>query len=264
MVAKLEYDSYVRRLLSASVAAFAISVLLLPATAHSQINGVPASVTSINFGGHFNLAPGPPASVTSLGPNGVQGESPFFGTVPCCVNPLISTKPNPPLFSDHHRHHVGNFFPGGGVVYAVPYAVPYPVPVDSAADNSTEPEEDYQGGPTIFDRHGSAWRSRSANSYWEKEHRPPADVESSSGEASERATQAPQPAVDDQPRTVLVFKDGHTQEVQNYAVVDNMLYDLSPGQHRKIALADLDLNATEKQNDDRGIDFQVPPKSQAR
>jgi len=37
-----------------------------------------------------------------------------------------------------------------------------------------------------------------------------------------------------------------------------MLYDLTPGHRVKIALADLDLTATSKQNDDRGIDFQLP------
>ena len=65
-------------------------------------------------------------------------------------------------------------------------------------------------------------------------------------------------AVPDQPRTVLVFKDGHQLEVQNYAIVGSMLYDLTPGHRAKIALADLDLTATAKQNDDRGIDFQLP------
>ncbi len=59
---------------------------------------------------------------------------------------------------------------------------------------------------------------------------------------------------------MLVFKDGHQAEVQNYAVVGNVLYDLTPGHHRKIAVADLDLNATAKQNDDLGISFQLPPE----
>jgi hypothetical protein len=40
-----------------------------------------------------------------------------------------------------------------------------------------------------------------------------------------------------------------------------MLYDLTPGRHRKIALADLDLKATAQQNDDAGINFQVPVSS---
>jgi hypothetical protein len=43
--------------------------------------------------------------------------------------------------------------------------------------------------------------------------------------------------------------------------VGNMLYDLTPGRHRKIALADLDLKATARQNDDMGISFQVPASS---
>ena len=63
----------------------------------------------------------------------------------------------------------------------------------------------------------------------------------------------------DQPQTVLIFKDGHQLEVQNYAVIGDMLYDLTPGRHHKIALADLDLTSTAQQNDDRGIDFRLPP-----
>ena len=58
---------------------------------------------------------------------------------------------------------------------------------------------------------------------------------------------------------MLVFKDGHQDEIQNYAVVGEMLYDLSPGHRRRIALADLDLATTVKLNDDRGIDFRLPP-----
>jgi hypothetical protein len=60
-----------------------------------------------------------------------------------------------------------------------------------------------------------------------------------------------------------VFKDGHQIEVANYAIVGSMLYDLTGGRRQKIALADLDLAATEKQNEDRGIDFRVPGASEA-
>jgi hypothetical protein len=35
--------------------------------------------------------------------------------------------------------------------------------------------------------------------------------------------------------------------------------DLTRGHSRKIPLTDLDLEATRKQNDDRGVTFQVPP-----
>ena len=57
---------------------------------------------------------------------------------------------------------------------------------------------------------------------------------------------------------MLVFKDGHEQQVVNYAIVGSTLYDLSEGRTRKVALTELDLAATVKQNDQRGIDFQLP------
>jgi hypothetical protein len=57
---------------------------------------------------------------------------------------------------------------------------------------------------------------------------------------------------------VLIFKDGHQLQVENYAIVGSTLYDLTDGRKRKIALDDLDLTATSKQNEDRGVDFQLP------
>jgi len=56
----------------------------------------------------------------------------------------------------------------------------------------------------------------------------------------------------------LIFKDGHKQEVGNYAIVGTNLFDLTPGRRQKIALGDLDLPATQKANDDLGIDFKLP------
>ena len=44
----------------------------------------------------------------------------------------------------------------------------------------------------------------------------------------------------------------------NDAIVGETLYDLSDGRAKKVALAELDLSATEKQNDERGVDFRVP------
>jgi hypothetical protein len=57
---------------------------------------------------------------------------------------------------------------------------------------------------------------------------------------------------------VLVFKDGRRLEIVNYAIVGSTLYDLKNGLTRKVALAELDLPATVKQNDDRGVEFQLP------
>src|SRR5437773_11828160 len=85
------------------------SLLLFSIAAPAQVNpfgGVPASVTSMGFGGHFDRSPGIPASVTSPG-FGRQFQSQLF-----------RRNSNSHRFRDHHA---GSFFPGGAV-----YAVPYP------------------------------------------------------------------------------------------------------------------------------------------
>lgn len=257
MVSKLGYDSYVKRLNSATVAALALAVAFLAAAqiTTAQINGTPASVSSPNFGGHLNSTPGVPASITSVGPNGIQPRNPFFNQFP--VNP------RPPQ-GQHHRHQRGQFFPGGGAVY-VPYAYPMvgePDVSDAVQDrqeNSRDErdENDYRGGPTIFDRRGPGQPARAyADNYPPRSSRPRTENENEAGPASSQE----ETPVPDQPQTVLVFKDGHQIEVQNYAVIGDTLYDLTPGRHHKILVADLDLTSTAKQNDDRGIDFRLPPK----
>jgi hypothetical protein len=59
------------------------------------------------------------------------------------------------------------------------------------------------------------------------------------------------------PATVLVFRDQHKQEVQNYAIVGQTLWTFG-ARTAKIPLSDLDLPATTKANDERGVDFRVP------
>jgi hypothetical protein len=58
--------------------------------------------------------------------------------------------------------------------------------------------------------------------------------------------------------TLLVFRDKHTQEVQNYAIVGGTLWIFSGQRATKLPISWLDLEATTKANDDRGVDFQLP------
>jgi hypothetical protein len=58
--------------------------------------------------------------------------------------------------------------------------------------------------------------------------------------------------------TVLVFRDKHTQEVQNYAIVGGTLWIFTEQRSTKLPLSWLDIEATSKANEDRGIDFQLP------
>jgi hypothetical protein len=60
------------------------------------------------------------------------------------------------------------------------------------------------------------------------------------------------------PATVLVFRDQHQREIQNYAIVGGMLWNFMPQRTEKISLAALDIPATIKANDDRGVDFRLP------
>ena len=238
MLRKLEYDESVKR---ASIAGFALlGLVCFAVAANAQIHAAPPSVTSLGFGGQPISGVFP--SVTSLGPNGFTFNPAFPNSRPF---PLMN--PGFPFTGHHHHHHNGDFFPGGAV-YAVPYYV-----YDSGEEAANEaPDEQYNGGPTIFDRRGPGYPIEpKAPPYMERE---PAQA---TNEPSPPATTP----VHDEPQTVLIFKDGHQLEVENYAIVGDTLYNLTGGQRHKIALADLDLDATTKQNDDRGIDFQLPSAS---
>lgn len=58
--------------------------------------------------------------------------------------------------------------------------------------------------------------------------------------------------------TVLVFRDQHKQEVENYAIVGETLWNFSAQQTVKIPLSEIDIPATVKANQDRGVTFSVP------
>jgi hypothetical protein len=78
----------------------------------------------------------------------------------------------------------------------------------------------------------------------------------------EETRNAPTPQADSRPvvstPTLLVFRDKHTQEVQNYAIVGGTLWVFSEQRATKLPLSWLDIEATTKANEDRGIDFQLP------
>ncbi len=68
----------------------------------------------------------------------------------------------------------------------------------------------------------------------------------------------PQPGAAIMANTVLVFRDEHKQEVSNYAIVGQTLWNFAPGHTQKIPLSDLDLPATTKANEELGVTFRVP------
>lgn len=61
-----------------------------------------------------------------------------------------------------------------------------------------------------------------------------------------------------EPETALVFRDKHVEQVRNYAISGGTLWVLTDQAAKRIPLTQLDIDATVKMNDDRGVDFQVP------
>ncbi len=58
--------------------------------------------------------------------------------------------------------------------------------------------------------------------------------------------------------TLLIFRDKHTQEVENYAIVGQTLWIFSEQRATKVPLSSLDVEATSKANDERGVGFRLP------
>lgn len=69
------------------------------------------------------------------------------------------------------------------------------------------------------------------------------------------AKQAPQ---DDAPNATLIFRDGLQLSVRNYAISGDTIWVLDDHNSQKIPLAKLDVAATQKINDQNGVEFKLP------
>ncbi|MGA8442691.1 MAG: hypothetical protein WB762_18995 [Candidatus Sulfotelmatobacter sp.] len=239
-----------RRSIPASLALFATFPLALFVVSGSfaQANGSSGFAHSASVAPPTAARVAPPTAFSAPPSTGATSVHNGFGPANANLNHRLPHSPgNSPIRNtgQHPSHHIANGTAYYPYVYAVP--VPYAVDVSDADTPGDEDDAEYQGGPTVFDRRGSG-----PDSYV-----PPTST------GSEEAAQADPDPEPPQPPTTLVFKDGHQLEVNNYAIVSQTLYDLTPGHPRKIALADLDLPATQKQNDDHGVVFQLPPSAQA-
>jgi hypothetical protein len=256
MQAKTSYDSAVTRSVLTILAGAALAIMG-GTTAVAQIRGLPPTATSLGPGGQV-VAPLPPTA-TSVGP-GALGNSGFGGRI------------GVPGFGmdgrgrvGHHHHHInGGTFIGG----AYPVYVPVPVTELPYADDGTDGGPDGQPerpAATVFERGYRADAARYPRTMDDADDYPsrpahPADAQPA-GETSPAASDASKPVAAQTP-SVLVFKDGHKLEVQNYAIVGDTLYDFSPGHQRKIALSQLDLKATSDANESAGVEFQLPGRAQ--
>ena len=84
---------------------------------------------------------------------------------------------------------------------------------------------------------------------------------SASGSSSARKVVSPAPV--ELPPAVLVFRDGRKEEVSSYTIMNGTIYSkanywTSGAWNKKIQVADLDVPATLKINQERGLNFVLP------
>ncbi len=224
----------------------AISVLLsLPSAA--QMHGPPATTT---IGGHF-LAP--PPSVTSIAGRHLPPPLPSVTSIP---NYGFSRRFPFAPYNQFRRGRGYGYGYGSGS-----YAIPYYIPMGGYG-------YDYVGGPDLYsgppiapndpilhivaEQPGARYPANDP----ELADAPPLQVQPSlQGQSTAREAKPNEPSV-------LIFRDGHQQEVSNYAIMGQTVYVFDK-RTQKVALADLDVPATIKANDDRGLEFKIPPQKQA-
>jgi hypothetical protein len=252
------------------VAIAVIAAMLVPA-AYGQFHGVPAGATSLSDTHGFSNPPGVPASATSITPRNFSPS----------VSPSIRwSSVRQPLRIDRdgrHRPPVVIAVPvplyGYGYSYGYyPYlnttsvdtsaemnAADYTVPQTPVANYSPQPivVAPVQQPPQVIVIDNRGVRDASAD---EKEQALATSKAAKEAKPVEAKVEPETPRESDDvgPMTVLVFRDGSRKEVKNYAIMGKELIVLGSGSLRRVQLADLDLPATAKENDVRGLDFKLP------
>jgi hypothetical protein len=169
---------------------------------------------------------------------------------------------HPRPVSNRGHHHGFNFVPGLNLRHRSPlYYGGYYSPwywdwYGSSYDSYDSSQNDYaqtQMLRQIDDLSQEVQRLRQEQEYSEQ----------TAGSVPPASAPAPQPSaepakIDTGLPVVLVFFDKKIQEVKNYAVMNEMLVVFDGSRTTKIPLRDLDLAATMKLNDERGVDFQIP------
>ena len=218
--------------------AAALLVTAACALSSAQVHGVPPLVTSIQF--HVPpFLPNALPSVTSLGPYGNGSRA---GPIPPPYGVPRS------VYGRGRGSGYASYGHGGGYggVYAVPYFVPtYDTSYSTGSDSGPYLYSGQPAEPTLHIVLDTPPPHRDYAAEEDDRYPPPIAKPAPLNEALPLAA------------TLLVFRDGHKQEVTNYAIMGQTLYVFDQ-RTRKIPVNDLDLPATIKANDDRGVDFALP------
>jgi hypothetical protein len=127
------------------------------------------------------------------------------------------------------------------------YQPPEPSPPPVQVQVKTEPLPD----PVLLELHGSRWVK--VMNFEESSDRTLA------GETPAQMATKAKPL----PPAVLVYRDGHTEELSSYSIIGGSIHTKSNywatgAWTRTIPVADLDIPATLQQNEKRGVNFELP------
>jgi hypothetical protein len=164
-------------------------------------------------------------------------------------------------FRDHDRGFRRNCFGFGCWGFGYPWIYGYYDPF-WWGNSSSSYDEDYERNLAIANEMNQ--QSLEAQRLRQEEADRDRDLYARSDPAPRPASGSEPPGAAIMPATVLVFRDQHQKEIQNYAIVGQTLWNFAPQHREKIPLADLDLAATVKINDDRGVPFRVPTGNEAQ
>ena len=240
------------------VLAFVLVFLAGPVPLQAQHRGGFHGGPTATFNARPPVArPGPAFVGRPVAPFVNSPVTPFLGGI---VTPFVGRPVTPPIITTPHRLpsvHVRRSDQRPGVVapvlgYGYGYYSPYiwPMPVDAGPV--------YAQSPYVAPPEGAPVSQNEANLSYQVE-RLSQQIEDLRQQQAAQAQRPAQPTAPE-PSTpvVLIFRDGHRMEIQNYAVVGQTLWVLDERNSTKIALSDLDLSATERENRAGGRRFSLP------
>ena len=199
----------------------------------------------------MRIAPGPSRAASSMAPHSQSWSSSHSGGFHSCSG----------CFHDHHSHH--GSFAWWTRAYGYPYygyglGYSYYSPLWDSGSSYAQQDDGYDSERYFtqqideLSQEVQRLRQEQAERAYE-----PAQVRPPESSQPPEAARTPAESRKDL-ATILVFRDQHIQEVQNYAIVGKDLVVVADRRSTKIPLDRLDLAATAKLNDERGVDFQLP------
>jgi hypothetical protein len=230
-----------------AVAALSVAFLTLPAWGQRRGGASGGSA------GHAGFAARGP-TVGGRGPTTMSRGPAFAGVQRGGVHFVMGGfgHPGSSPFFFHHHHHFFRSWP-----YAGYYGYPYYSYPWWYGDNSYS-SDSYQNYPPADYSSAYVESSREQAEIDRLENEVERLREERDARDSRATTASPARSRSELQPTLLVFRDKRTEEVQNYAIVGQTFWVFSEERTRKIPLAELDIPATKKANDERGVEFQLP------